>query len=193
VYSLESVKHVSVAVLPFQINSLDDISYLKTEIPEVIKKQLKEDGATVLDIETVADRPDLSEKETIESADEIRNLGIKNGADYVIWGSLTRIGQKFSVDAKMIKSLGSKPPDVFFVEGENIENLLGTVKELTFKIGIKLFKREKVAEILVEGNKRIDEDAIKRVISTDKKKRNQIAGYIAKKIRKHSKAGKANQ
>ena len=167
VYSLESVKHVSVAVLPFQINSLDDISYLKTEIPEVIKKQLKEDGATVLDIETVADRPDLSEKEKIESAEEIRNLGIKNGADYVIWGSLTRIGQKFSVDAKMIKSLGSKPPDVFFVEGENIENLLGTVKELTFKIGIKLFKREKVAEILVEGNKRIDEDAIKRVISTE--------------------------
>ncbi|OIO41464.1 30S ribosomal protein S17e [Candidatus Pacearchaeota archaeon CG_4_9_14_3_um_filter_31_7] len=66
------------------------------------------------------------------------------------------------------------------------------------RIKTTLVKRnaEKVLEAYREnlsGDFEKNKGIVKRVISTDKKKRNQIAGYIAKKIRKHSKAGKANQ
>jgi outer membrane protein insertion porin family len=155
---------VRVLILPFKINALDDFSYLKTEIPGVMQKHLIQDGATVSDFEILTD----SElKEILESQDAIRRFGIQMDADYVIWGSFTRIGQKFSLDAKMIESFGDNPPDIFFVEGKRIENLLGTVKKLSQKISLKLFKRELIAKVSIIGNKRIEADAIKRVIKTE--------------------------
>jgi outer membrane protein insertion porin family len=162
-YSQESVR---VVVFPFEIHSQEDISYLKDEISGVIGKHLKEDGAIVLDPESILVLPDSTGKVRAVSINEIRALGIKNGADYVIWGSLTWIGKKYSLDAKMLKCFGEKPPDVFFAEGESIENLPGSIKGVATDISMKFFEREKVAQVLVAGNKRIEADAIKRKITT---------------------------
>ena len=153
---------VRVAVLPFEVHSVKDLAYMQAEIAGIIKKHLKQDGAVVVDLEL---KPELRGAIAAGVAG-IRNLGVKSGADYVVWGSLTWIGQQFSMDAKMIETFGEAPPNVFFVEGESIETLLGTVKELADKIGMKIFKREKVAEVLIKGNKRIESDAILRVIKT---------------------------
>ncbi|HUV50311.1 MAG TPA: outer membrane protein assembly factor BamA [Anaerolineae bacterium] len=161
VYSQGSV---SIVILPFEIYSDEDLSYLKAEIPDVIKKQLKQDGADVIVLESTSGLPDYPGKETVAGIDAIRNIGVKNGADYVVWGSFTWIGQKFSLDAKMVESFGQSPPKVFYAEGKGMENLLGSVNELAGDLGIKLFKREKIAEILVVGNKRIEADAIKKAI-----------------------------
>ncbi len=174
VYSLESVR---VLILPFEIYSVKELSYLEAEIPAVIKKNLERDGAIVLD-------PDDSLwKEKAESISGIRNLGVKCGADYVVYGSLTWIGQKFSLDAKMIESFGEGLPNVFFVEGEGIENLPSAVNGLARDLGMKLFKREKVARVVVTGNKRIEVDAIKKIIKT---KPGDI--YLAKRLSEDLKA-----
>jgi len=132
---------VRVMVLPFEIHAIGDLSYLKEEILAVITNHLKQEGAAILAPGTI---PDFTSGETTESFDQIRNLGIKNGADYVVWGSFTLIGQQFSLDAKVIESFGESPPRVFIKEGQGIENLSGTVKQLVRDIGMKLFKREKV-------------------------------------------------
>jgi len=174
VYSQESVR---IVVLPFEIYSQEDISYLEDEISGVIGKHLKEDGAIVLDLESMPVSPGPAGKVRSVSINEIRTLGIKNGADYVIWGSLTWIGKKYSLDAKILESFGEKPSDIFFAEGESIENLPGSIKDIATDIGMKLFEREKVAQVLVTGNKRIEADAIKRKITT-------VPGdiYLAKKL-----------
>ncbi|MCK4469292.1 MAG: outer membrane protein assembly factor BamA, partial [Desulfobacterales bacterium] len=161
-----SQRSVSIVILPFEIYSQEDLSYLKTEIPDVIKKHLKQDGADVIALESIFGLPEYLGEETAAGLNAIRNLGVKNGADYVVWGSFTWIGEKFSLDAKMVESFGQSPPKIFYVEGKGIENLFGSVKELAGDLGIKLFKREKIAEILVAGNKRIEADAIKKIIET---------------------------
>jgi outer membrane protein insertion porin family len=96
----------------------------------------------------------------------LRELGVQNGADYVVWGSLTRIGTKFSLDTKLLESFEKKAPRILTVEGEGIGNLLGVVKKLGNDLTFTIFKREKVAAIEVVGNRRIEADAIKRVIQT---------------------------
>ena len=159
-FALETVR---IAVLPFEIHAIKDLAYMKAEIAGIIKKHLKQEGSVIVDLEL---EPELWRATMAEGINGIRNLGVKNGIDYVVWGSLTWIGQQFSMDAKMLETFGEAPPHVFIVEGKSIENLLGNVKELTDKIVIKLFKREKVAEVLIKGNKRIEADAIKRVIKT---------------------------
>jgi len=178
--TVNSQETARVIVLPFKVHAQEDFSYMEAEIPQLIRKHLKMEGATVIDPDTV---PEFSWEETAESIDDIRNIGIQSGADYVVWGSLTWIGKKYSLDAKMIEPFGEEPPKVFFVEGEGIENLLGTVKQLSQNLGIKLFKRERIAEILVTGNKRIESDAIKRVIKTE-----PDDVYLAKNLSKDLKA-----
>jgi outer membrane protein insertion porin family len=152
-----------VVVLPFEIHSMKDLSYIKTEISEVIKSNLKQEGAVIVDVEITHD---LEDGTITNRIDEIQSFGLEKNADYVVWGSLTWIGQKFSLDAKMVESFGQKPPRVFFQEGQGVENLLGIVNQLAKNIGMKLFKREKVASVSVTGNKRIETDAINKMIKT---------------------------
>lgn len=159
--TIYSQNKVRVVVLPFKIFSLQKDSYLSAEIPRVIRMHLQQDGAEVIEPQI---SPQLWE-EASQHIEDIRKLGVKTGADYLIWGSLTRIGKKYSLDAKMLQTFEETPPIVYYVEG-NIQNLSGIVRQLVNNFGSKLFKRERVYKVLIEGNQRIEEDAIKRIIKT---------------------------
>lgn len=151
-------ERVRVMVLPFDVYSQQPLSYLKTRIPEVIRGHLREEGAIIVEPpEVIIER----------TQPEIQQMGLRQGADYVIWGSLTWIGETFSIDAKMVDVYGRKPLSTFYVEGKSIENLPLIVKELSREFGLALFKREPVVQVVIEGNDRIEDDAIRRVIETE--------------------------
>ncbi len=152
---------VSVVIMPFEIHAQDDLSYLQKQIPQAIKPQLEQEGANVLILDTMSIS---SWKKLAESIAEIRNLGVQTGADYVVWGSLTLLGQNFSLDAKLLASEGGGKPFVFSVEGVGIENLPGSLNKLVQELSLKLFKRQKIVQVLIKGNNRIEKDAIRRVI-----------------------------
>lgn len=156
----QQYKTKKIIVLPFEIYSREKRADLRTQIPEVIKRHLKKEGAVIVE-------PDGLNKTASASLRQIQKIGSRSGADYVIWGSLTRVGQKFSLDAKMAETFGKAPPFAFFVEGKRFENLAVTVRELARNFGMKIFKRERVVQVLVTGNRRIETDAIKRVIKTE--------------------------
>ncbi len=152
---------VRVVVLPFTIHALEELSYLQKQIPQAIKTQLEQEGAKVL----VIDRESLESRNMkADNLKDIREIGLETGTDYVIWGSLTWIGQNFSLDSKLLAPTGNQKPQVFSVEGEGVENLPGTLTNLVNELGLKLFKREKIFEVRIKGNDRIEEDAIRRVL-----------------------------
>ena len=160
-YGLETVR---VAVLPFQINAQEGREYLMERLPEVIRSFLAQEGAGVVDLNL---SEGVSWTEATRQAGGIRAFGVDQGADYVIWGSLTRVGQKISIDAKMIPAFGQEPPSVFYAEGTGIENLTQIVRQLVDEFSVRLFKQERVTQIRIEGNQRIESDAIERVIATE--------------------------
>jgi len=176
-HSLETVR---VVVLPFEIHAVKDLLYMQTEISDMIKRDLKQEDVVILEPGII---PDFAGEKHTETIEGIRNVGVQSGADYVIWGSLTWIGQKFSIDAKMIKSFGEGSVGVFVQEGRGIENVLRIVKQLVQDMSMKLFKREKVAKVLIVGNKRIEGDAIKKIIKT---KPGEV--YLAKSLSQDLKA-----
>jgi outer membrane protein insertion porin family len=162
--ALYAQKKISVTVLPFEIHTREDLAYLESEISNAIKKHLEQEGAIVLLLP-----PDSREswQTKRESLDGIRQLGLESGTDYIVWGSMTWIGRQFSLDAKLLELFGKQTSSIFSVEGRGIENLPGRVNVLTQEIALKLFGREKIVEIRIEGNDRIEVDAIKRVIKTE--------------------------
>ena len=152
---------VRVIVLPFKIYAQEELSYLQAQIPQAIKAQLEQEGAKVL----VIDRESLAARNIqADNLADIREIGIQTGTDYVVWGSLTWLGQNFSLDAKLFAPADDEKPQLFSVEGQGVENLPATLTNLVDELGLKLFKREKIAEILIKGNNRIEEDAIRRVL-----------------------------
>ena len=154
-------ERVQVMVLPFEIHAQKNLEYLKDQVPQLIQHHLERDGATIVKPDS-ASIPSGKEP-TVEA---IRLIGTQKNADVVIWGSLTWLGQNFSLDARMVELSTDKPPVALFSEGEGVENLPAAVKSLSDTISSRLFKQEKIAEVRVIGNKRIEQDAIKRIAKT---------------------------
>jgi outer membrane protein insertion porin family len=152
-----------VLVLPFSIHASKDLGYLSAQIAAVLSDHLERDGATVvrLSAEQVADL-----NETMADTASMVRLAGRFEADRLIWGSLTAIGERFSVDVKMISATAPDSLVQFHSSGEQIENLLNVLKGLSEKIGMALFQRSIVTEVKVMGNERIESDAILRVVKT---------------------------
>ena len=154
---------IKVLVMPFEINSVEDRSYLKTKISDLISEHLKNEGAEIL--------PSFSESDIVikdkpTAVESFRKIGLDRGAEYIIWGSMTWAGQKYSIDVNLAEIAGSGSPLFLFRQGENVENLFGNVREIAKNLSARIFRQVNIAKIIIAGNRRIDTDAIKRLIKT---------------------------
>ena len=153
----------SVVILPFEVFAEKDLSYLQTEIPSALKKSLEQAGARVLLLDPLSEPEWRKRTADIE---EIKKLGLQTGADYVLWGSLTWIGQQFSLDLKLFEVIAEGRPRPFMAEGRGIENLPSTVDKLAEDLSLTILKRQKILTVEVSGSQRIEADAIKRIVET---------------------------
>jgi outer membrane protein insertion porin family len=156
-----SQQPVNIVILPFEVFAQKDLSYLQSEIPVALKKSLEQAGARVLVLDATTE-PQWRQRAA--NLDELKKLGQQSGADYIVWGSLTWVDQQFSLDLKLFESVAAQEPSFFTTEGTGIENLPSAVEKLAQNLNFKIFKRKQVLAVEVEGNQRIETDAIKRVI-----------------------------
>jgi len=152
-----------IVVLPFDIRSDKDLSYLKTQIPAIISGQLEKDGGVIVDTSSMA-LPETGGKGF--DTPQARSIGSTSNADHVIWGSLTRTGKRISLDVKLLDIKKNDDLEYIHAEGDDIENLLSTVNNVAMSIGTHVFKFESIWEIVIKGNERIESDAILNVIKT---------------------------
>jgi outer membrane protein insertion porin family len=152
---------VSVLVLPFEVHASQDLSYLERDIPNVIQEHLETEGAVI-----VALAPDRSPAASRipDNLDALKQVGLDAGADHVIWGSLTRIGNSISLDISMVQTVGDIPVVSIYEAGTGMENMRAIAKKSAEQLARQLFRRELITEVRVAGNKRIEADAIERVI-----------------------------
>lgn len=150
-------------VLPFKINASENLAYLSSQIADVLGTHLEQEGAQRIALES-GDKA-LKAISPLD-LDAARQAAQTNNASHVIWGSFTLIGERFSLDARLLKRYDKATPLTFHVEGRSLENLLNVLKTLSGQISLKLFNREMISEIRVKGNQRIESDAILRVVKS---------------------------
>lgn len=160
--SASAADAIRVVVLPFEVNAPTPQEAFSTEIADALKQQLKAEGVAVVEFQGAW----KSSGSVMEDLSRIRAIGAEAGADRVIWGSLTSFGQQFSLDARVVETFGEGNPKPFFVEGRNLGTLVARLKGLSRSIGMEVLDRKTIVAILVEGNDRIEADAVKRVIKT---------------------------
>jgi TolB-like protein len=138
-----------VAVLPFTMNSPQDLTFLRNGLFSMLSSRLSDSGKVeVLDRATVDAA--LAGSQADLTQDRARDIGEGLGVDYVLFGSLTHFGESVSLDAAMVDVTGDKPALTFFEQSSNMGDVIPLVNTFAGDINQKVFNRSIDNELYVQ-------------------------------------------
>ncbi|MBI5585583.1 MAG: outer membrane protein assembly factor BamA [Deltaproteobacteria bacterium] len=151
------------AVLPFTIYSQEDLNYLQKNILEALQGSLSRQKIPVLPLQEV--EPWLTQK-IPSSWEELRRIGRSLGVGRVVYGSVTKIGQRVTLAGNLLEVNKDQPPQTFSLSEEGLENVLKLVDRFSKELALKITGLEKVASIQIRGSQRIESQAVERELKS---------------------------
>ena len=146
-----------VTVFPFSVYAAEPMPELPATIAENLRRSLEKEGAQAVMAESPLPAGPLSAEAVAAAAPN---------ADYAVWGSFSKMGDRYSLDVTIQPLSGSEPPWSLYAEGRGMETLSGKVAGLAASIAARVLGIRRVARVTVAGNKRIEADAILKVMKT---------------------------
>ncbi|MFA9613880.1 MAG: FG-GAP-like repeat-containing protein [Deltaproteobacteria bacterium] len=129
-----------VAVLPFEINAPEDLSYLREGIMDMLASRISWEGKVEV-IEEQLVKEALSGREGALNEAAAREVGTTLGADYVLFGSLTVFGDSVSIDAKMVALREERPPVSVYAQTKGMGEVIPRINDFAQDINNKIFGR----------------------------------------------------
>ncbi len=127
---IEPKAPVVVALLPFRVNGPAEMAYLGQAIPDVLATRL----ATLTPAEQGAVTVALQRRGPgVLTEAAAREVGREAGAQFVVLGTLTAIGDRLSLDARILPVTSGRVASVY-VQGEGFDNLLTHIGSLALEI-----------------------------------------------------------
>ncbi|RLG11642.1 hypothetical protein DRN73_04865 [Candidatus Pacearchaeota archaeon] len=122
---IKKEKIQKILIIPFNIYAPQEYVYLKKAIPQML--------STRLFIPSKIEVIEIDEKEinnyTTFNKNIAKELGEKYKADYVIWGSITILGDTISIDAKIANLTGKKRSIKFYQEVKGVSEIIPKLTE----------------------------------------------------------------
>ncbi len=162
--SLAFAQAPSVALFPFSIQAEQPNPKIRESILEMLKDRLEKDGAKIVIVKDVADLNQVDQWDYYKFREE----GVRLGVDRIITGHIFMAGKGVSLDTSMHNVFENEPPLTFFSQAEGIGGLGSAVNRLGRSITGELFEKSVIALFTVKGNKRVESDAILRVVTSQK-------------------------
>ena len=164
--TVKAAGEVTVAVLPFEIHTPTPAEHLRAGMQEMLGLRLGQKGLTVVDPGVVnshplAFLPDRRTETVLKIAGDLECM-------WVVSGSLTRIGDALSMDVKVLDATGEKPPFFMFMTAERMNELEDAVGRVASSIYLKIAGVVQIDSVRVEGNQRIENEAVLAVVNTMK-------------------------
>ncbi|MEA1935468.1 MAG: outer membrane protein assembly factor BamA [Thermodesulfobacteriota bacterium] len=156
-----------IAIFPFDIHTEKERNYLQDQIYNGISTELMKTGHVQI-IKKDAFLKTIRGKRVDEKLAD--REGREIGADFVIIGSLSRMGEFISIDVKVVNIKDKKVSQSFFVQGIGIESIGNLSAQLTEKIFLETSREQRIAEVIFTGNKRIEDSAVYNVLKSAKGK-----------------------
>jgi len=128
----------SYIVAPFQVSGAQGYSYLGQAVPSMLTSRLYLQGQFEPSV-----RQDAALREKSPSSrDAAAAMGRKYGADYVIWGSITVMGDQASLDVSALSPDGKVWKDA---STSPVNALIGGLQNVADSVNIEVFGRTDVA------------------------------------------------
>ena len=151
----QAAEAMKVAVFPFHIFSREPLTDLRDDVQKMLGNKLTALGVTVIPNEEVNQA--LASTGQPLDLSLARKVAGRIGADFAITGSITKIGNRVSLDAKVLDVLGMQRPQSAFVEGAGLESISALTERIARELAVRVSGREKVAAVKIAGNRRIEE------------------------------------
>ncbi len=132
--SLAAKGEKTVAVLPFAVHSAESIDYVKQGIWDMLSSRI-----------AVADKIEVISKDSVLQAlkgkegkdlplQDIFGLGKKMNADFVVYGSITKIGNSISIDGKLIDIAANKSTVSLFTQSQGMDEVIVKINDFARNI-----------------------------------------------------------
>lgn len=137
-----------VAVLPFTMNTKEDLTFLQKGIFDMFSSRISyEDEVSVLTRENLVESlkksdPSLSSIQNVNAA-KAKELGALFKVDYVLFGSLTLFGNSMSLDVNMVDIKNNTPPLTFSRQGTETGAVIPELDKIAEEINFKVFGRQR--------------------------------------------------
>jgi len=156
-----------IVILPFDIHSKTDADQLQNRITANLAKELlKAESIRIVDRDAWNG---LIAGKAIDE-DLIRRVGEQTGADFVVTGSLTRIGKLISTDVRVTDIDRQGETHSIYAQGMGMENIGPLASKLSDEILLKTLTDQKIVKVEFTGNERVESSAIYNVLSSTKGK-----------------------
>ena len=137
----EHAKVYKVAILPFLIHSQENLDYLREGIYDILLSRITVEGRIEVIERSLVERALFEEKPMRLDETVATKIGMRVGADYIVLGSLTKIGSYISLDARLISITEEKPPLGAYTQHKGIDDVMVKIGDFAQDIGYKILGR----------------------------------------------------
>ncbi len=113
-----------VAILPFIIHSQENLDYLRDGIQDILTSRITVEGEVLVIERALVERALYDLKPTRLDEPTLANIGKKIGADFIVLGSITKVGEYISLDARLVSVSEEKPPVTVYAQQKGIDNVM---------------------------------------------------------------------
>ncbi len=162
-----ATKDTSLLVVPFKLYAEPEYSYLSQDVPSLLRERLQTLGLRVID-KTSTQKLIKGVDKDFDDPSLVRPLLEKSGADSAVFGSISLIGGRISLDARLMSRAVPLQPKSLYVSRKGLINLLSAVNELGGKIQDIVLAKDKIIEVEVRGNEVLGDDFVLMRLQTQK-------------------------
>ena len=124
----------TVAVLPFSVHSAENIDYVRQGIGDMLASRISvNEKIDVIGKDSVLAALQETAGRELALADAYA-LGKKLNADFVVWGSITKIGNSLSIDGKLVDIAASKTAVNLFAQCPTMDEVIPKINDFAQRI-----------------------------------------------------------
>lgn len=129
-----SKEKYTVTVLPFSLYSAENIEYVRQGINDMLISRISgSDRIEVTRKDVVSDILKKTGGKELNLAD-VQGIGQQLKSDYVVWGSITKIGKSISIDGKLIDITGGKSDVGIFSQSQSLDEVIPKINDFSQRI-----------------------------------------------------------
>ena len=123
------------------IYSQENLDYLREGIYDILTSRITVEERIVVIERSVVERALYEERPMRLDETAATKIGMRVGADYIVLGSLTKIGNYISLDARLISITEEKPPLGVYTQHKGIDDVMVKIGDFAQDIGYKILGR----------------------------------------------------
>ena len=125
-------KEVKIALFPFEAHGAEDLTGVQSGIATMLPGRMSMPGQ-ILVLELQGAKAEAGQKPRVIAAPEQLAMAKKAGADYLLAGSITKMGAIISIDARLVNLAASDSPVPISVQSQGLDAIIPQLNILAQK------------------------------------------------------------